>query len=133
MYLHATPLGRQVIDSAIEVHATLGPGLLESMYQRCLARELALRGIGFREQVPLEISYKGLDLGIGYRADFLVENELLLELKTVDKLAPIHDAQVLTYLHVLSLRQGFLFNFNARRLMDGFKSLLNARVGGGTP
>ena len=128
MDVHTTPLGRQVIGCAIEVHAALGPGLLESMYQRCLAREFELNRVCFREQVPLPISYKGIDVGLGYRVDFVVEGELLLELKTVERVLPIHDAQVLTYLRLLGLHQGFLINFNARRLVDGVKSILNSRV-----
>jgi GxxExxY protein len=130
MDLYTTPLAKRVLGCAIEVHQTLGPGLLESMYQRSLAQELNLCGLAFRQQVPLQISYKGVEIGLGYRVDFLVEEELLLELKTVDRLLPVHDAQVLTYLRLLDLRQGFLLNFNTKRLMDGVRSLLNSRVGG---
>jgi len=128
MEVHTTPLGRQVLGCAIEVHAALGPGLLESMYQRCLAREFELNSLSFRQQVPLPIAYKGILVGLGYRVDFLVQGELLLELKTVERVLPIHDAQILTYLRLLGLRQGFLINFNSRRLMDGVKSYLNSRT-----
>ena len=98
------------------------------MYQRCLAREFELNSLSFRQQVPLPIAYKGILVGLGYRVDFLVQGELLLELKTVERVLPIHDAQILTYLRLLGLRQGFLINFNSRRLMDGVKSYLNSRT-----
>ena len=129
MSLYTTPLAQETLGAAIEVHATIGPGLLESMYQRALAHELRLRNLTFREQAPLPIVYKGIPLGIGYRVDFIIEGELVVELKTVERLLPIHDAQVLTYLNALGVRQGLLFNFNAARLIDGVRSLLNPRVG----
>jgi GxxExxY protein len=128
MELYSTPLGRRVIGCAIEVHSALGPGLLESMYQRCLAHEFSLQGLRFRQQVALPIAYKGLAVGIGYRVDFIVEEDLVLELKTVERLLPVHDAQVLTYLRILGLRQGFLINFNMRKVTDGVRSLLNSRT-----
>jgi GxxExxY protein len=128
--IYTTPIGRRVIGCAIEVHSALGPGLLESMYERCLAHEFTLGDLSFRQQVPLPIAYKGIDVGIGYRVDFIVENELVIELKTVERVLPIHDAQVLTYLRLLGIRQGFLINFNTRRVSDGVKSYLNSRARG---
>lgn len=116
-----------MIGCAIEVHAALGPGLLESMYQRCFAHELRLNGLSFTQEVPLPVTYKGINVGLAYRIDFLVEGELLVELKTVERLLPIHDAQVMTYLRLLHLRQGFLISFNARRLVDGVRSILNSK------
>lgn len=98
------------------------------MYERCLAHEFRLNGLAFRQQVALPISYKGLDLGVGYRVDFVVEDELLIELKTVERIMPVHDAQVMTYLRLLGLRQGFLINFNTRRVVDGIKSYLNSHA-----
>jgi GxxExxY protein len=100
------------------------------MYERCLAHEFTLGDLSFRQQVPLPIAYKGIDVGIGYRVDFIVENELVIELKTVERVLPIHDAQVLTYLRLLGIRQGFLINFNTRRVSDGVKSYLNSRARG---
>jgi GxxExxY protein len=100
------------------------------MYEKCMTREFDLRKIPYRHQVPLPIHYKGLDMGIGYRADFVVANELVVELKAVERLLPIHEAQVLTYLKVLGLRQAFLINFCVPRLMTGFRSLLNGQLRG---
>jgi GxxExxY protein len=124
MELHTSPLGRIVIGCAIEVHTALGPGLLESIYQRCLAREFRLRGIQFQEQVAVPVRYKGENLECGYRVDFVVAEELLVELKAVEHSIPVYQAQMLTYLKLLQLRQGFLINFNVPRLSSGVKSFL---------
>ena len=124
MEVETTPLGREVIACAIEVHTNLGPGLLEPLYQRCMSIEMASRGLRFREQLALPVTYKGHDVGFGYRIDFVVEDALLLELKSVERSLPVHDAQVLTYMRLLRVRQGFLLNFNHRRLVDGLKSFL---------
>jgi len=128
MDVYETPLGRRVLGCAIEVHSALGPGLLESMYDRCCAHEFMLNGLSFRTQVALPIKYKGLDVGLGYRVDFVFEDELVVELKAVDTVLPIHKAQLMTYLRVLDKRQGFLINFNVRRLVDGVTSILNPRL-----
>lgn len=119
-----TGLGVKIIECAIEVHRTLRPGLLESAYEQCLARELSLNGITFELQKPLPIEYKGVLLDCGYRLDVVVANEILIELKSVDKIVPIHEAQVITYLKLSKLKQGFLINFNVPRLRDGLKSYL---------
>ena len=119
-----SPLAEKVIGCAIDVHRTLGPGLLENVYEQCLAHEFALHGLKSAWQVPLPIAYKGVYLACGYRVDCVVENELLVELKTVERLLPIHYAQTLTYLKLLRLRQALLINFNSRRLVDGLKSFL---------
>jgi len=124
MEVETTPLGREVIACAIDVHANLGPGLLEPLYQRCMSIEMASRGLRFREQLALPVTYKGHDVGFGYRIDFVVEDELLLELKSVERILPVHDAQVLTYLRLLKVPQAFLMNFNQRRLVDGLRSFL---------
>jgi GxxExxY protein len=113
-----------VIGCAIEVHRVLGPGLLESVYEHCLARELDLHGLRSVWQTPLPIAYKGVHLACGYRIDCVVEDELLVELKTVERVLPIHHAQILTYLKLLKVRQALLINFNSRRLIDGLKSFL---------
>ncbi len=116
-------LSERVLGAAIEVHRVLGPGLLESAYEACLCHELALAGIAFKKQWELPVEYKGFRLDAGFRADLIVEDELLLELKTVDRLLPIHTAQVLTYLKLSGLRVGLLLNFNERVLRDGIKRL----------
>jgi GxxExxY protein len=110
-----------VIGCAIEVHKHLGPGLLESSYEGCLLKELQLRGVDVLRQVELPISYKGLDLGVGYRLDIIVPGALIIELKAVDKLAPIHTAQLLTYLKLSGIKTGLLINFNTAKLVDGIK------------
>ncbi len=112
-----------VIGAAIEIHRVLGPGLLESAYEQCLARELSLRGVQFRTQVALPVEYKGVRLEIGDRMDFVVEDRLLLELKAVDKLLPIHEAQVLTYLRLSRLRVGLLLNFAEKVVKDGIRRI----------
>lgn len=114
-------LSRQVIGCAIEVHKALGPGLLESSYEECLAYELNLRGLSHRRQHPLPIEYKGVRLDCGYRIDVLVEDRLILELKAVERLLPIHEAQLLTYMRIARLPLGLLINFNVPRLRDGIK------------
>ena len=113
-----------VICSAIEVHQTLGPGLLESVYQRCLAYELMMRGVSFAQQVPLAVVYKGMPTDCGYRLDLVIERRLIVEVKCVDRLLPIHDAQLLTYLRLYGARRGLLINFNVGRLVEGVRSLV---------
>ena len=110
-----------IIGGAIEVHKELGPGLMESAYDMCLARELSLAGIAFRSQWPLPIDYKGVHLDCGYRLDFLVDDRLIIETKSVAKLLPIHDAQILTYMKLAQVGIGLLMNFNVRLLKDGIK------------
>ena len=115
------PLTERVIGSAIAVHRLLGPGLLESAYEECLCFELAQAGIGHARQVPLPIVYKGVRLDCGYRLDILVEQQLVLEIKTVEKLLPIHEAQMLTYLRLGRYGTGLLMNFNSIVLKDGIR------------
>jgi GxxExxY protein len=112
-----------VIGACIEVHRHLGPGLLESTYEHCLCHELTVRGIGFRRQVSVPLSYKGLSLDCGYRLDLLVEPQILVELKAVERLLPIHDAQVLTYLRLTGLTTALLVNFNVPVLRLGLRRL----------
>jgi GxxExxY protein len=113
----------QVLDAAIEVHRQLGPGLLESAYENCLAHELALRGISFVRQQPLPVVYKDCKLDCGYRLDLIVEGQVLVEIKAIDALHPIHEAQVLTYLKLSGLPVAFLINFNVLKLKDGVRRL----------
>jgi len=115
----------KIIGAAIEVHRHLGPGLLESAYEECLCCELGLRGIEFKRQVPLPLNYKGLKLDCGYRLDLLVEDKIIVELKTVEAIAPIHEAQILTYLKLKGIHLGLIINFNVRLLVEGIRRLVN--------
>ena len=110
-----------VIGCAIEVHRALGAGLLESAYEICLCHELGLPGIYFERQVAIPVEYKGVKLDCGYRADLIVGGRILVEIKTVDQLAPIHDAQLLSYLKLSDLKVGLLINFNERMLTHGVR------------
>lgn len=115
------PLTDRIIGCAIEVHRTLGPGLLESAYEECLCYELAQSAITFRRQVPLPVIYKEVKLDCGYRMDVVVDERVVVELKTVEHLAPVHDAQILTYLRLSAYPVGLLMNFNVSVLRDGMK------------
>jgi GxxExxY protein len=119
-----TDLSTKVIGCAIEVHRNLGPGLLEATYQQCLAHEFRLNDIVFQMEHPLPIDYKGVRLDCGYRLDFLIDSTIILELKSVNQLKPIDEAQLLTYLKLSGVKQGYLLNFNVIRLMDGLRSLV---------
>jgi GxxExxY protein len=112
-------LTRNIIGAAIEVHRALGPGLLESTYQTCLAHELALREIAFEREKPLPVEYKSISLECGYRLDFLVEEKVVVELKSVAEMLPVHEAQLLTYMKLAGCRVGLLINFNVPLLKDG--------------
>ena len=114
-----------VIGACIEVHRQLGPGLLESTYESCLCHELALRGIPFRRQVPVPLSYKGLSLDCAYRVDLVVDAQILVELKVVERLLPVHESQALTYLRLTGLRTALLVNFNVPVLRLGLRRLTN--------
>jgi GxxExxY protein len=115
------PLTGVVIGAAIEVHRILGPGLLEAVYQEALCRELELRSIPFERQAKVPIHYKGFVLGENLRMDILVDGRVVLELKSVERLEPIHEAQLLTYLRLSRLHVGLLVNFNVRVLKDGIR------------
>jgi GxxExxY protein len=115
------PVTERIIGCAIEVHRALGPGLLESAYEKCLAFELGQRGIPFRQQLPVPVEYKGTRIECGYRIDLLVDDAVIVELKSVDQLAPIHEAQLLTYMKLARIRTGLLINFNQQRLVDGLR------------
>jgi GxxExxY protein len=114
-------LSKRVIGCAIEVHRELGPGLLESTYELCLAYELGQARIGFKLQHALPVQYKGIQLDCGYRIDVLAEGSLILELKSVEALLPIHEAQLLTYMKLASIKTGLLINFNVQLLKTGIK------------
>ena len=118
-------LGRELVDSAVCVHRALGPGLLESAYEVCLVRELELRRIEVDRQVRLPIRYRDVELDAGYRLDLVLGGKVVVELKVVDKLQPIHEAQLLSYLRLSGCRLGFLLNFNVRQMKEGIKRMLN--------
>ncbi len=114
-------VSREVIGAAIEVHRALGPGLLESTYEACLVYELRQRDLEVQQQVALPVHYRGVRLDCGYRIDLLVENSLIIELKAVEKLERIHEAQLLSYLKLSQLKIGLLINFNVEVLRDGIR------------
>ena len=118
------PITEQVIGAAIEVHRILGPGLLESVYEKCLCRELGLREIEHKSQVELPVVYKGADLGCNFFMDIVLPGQLVIELKAVEKLLPIHEAQLLTYLKLSGIHLGLLLNFNVPVLKNGIKRLI---------
>lgn len=116
---------QQVIGAALRVHTELGPGLLESTYEACLAEELRLHGHAVATQVALPVLYRGIALQHGYRIDLLVDGEVVVELKAVEKLAPVHQAQLLTYLKLSRLRIGLLINFHTLHLRNGIRRMVN--------
>jgi GxxExxY protein len=113
------PRTSPIIGAAIEVHRHLGPGLLESAYEECLCHELHLRGLGFKRQIEIPVLYKGLKLDCGYKLDLIIQDEIILELKSVEKLLPVHEAQLLTYLKLTGKKVGLLINFNVPLLTQG--------------
>jgi len=138
MALDAHPLNAVsgiVIGSAIAVHRALGPGLLESAYQRCLERELTLRSVAFASELEIPVRYRGKRLDCGYRLDLVVENCVAVEVKSVEQLIPIHNAQVLTYLRLSGLPVGLLINFNVKVLRHGIRRLVwrGASAGSASP
>jgi GxxExxY protein len=124
--LHTDPIAKKILGAAISVHQTLGPGLLEGVYQSCMAYELRERGLRADREVAVPVTYKGIRLDCGFRLDLLVEGRFIVEVKSVEQLAPIHTAQVLTYLRLSGAHQVFLFNFNAPTLKAGLKSFLGS-------
>ena len=119
--VRAENAARASVDAALQVHKALGPGLLESAYEHCLAFEIARRGLAVQRQLALPIVYEGERLDAGYRLDLVIEGTVIIEVKSVDALAPIHDAQVLTYLKLSGLRVGLLMNFNVALFRQGLK------------
>jgi GxxExxY protein len=117
-------LTERIIAAAIEVHRQLGPGLLESAYEECLCKEFTLRDISFERQKALPLEYKGLKLDCGYRMDIIVENKVILELKCIEAIAPVHEAQLLTYLRLSGLKVGLVINFYTAVLKDGIRRMV---------
>lgn len=124
MALITTPSAHKVIGCAIKVHRELGAGLFESIYGPCLGHEMTKARLRFEREVAFPLVYDGLSFKRAFRVDFVVENELVLEVKAVDALAPVHDSQVLTYMRLLRLRKGLLINFNVRVLKEGIRSFV---------
>ncbi|HZS41559.1 MAG TPA: GxxExxY protein [Polyangia bacterium] len=122
------PVSERVIGACIEVHRYLGPGLLESIYEECLCRELDLAGMEFLRQVVVPVEYKGLHIDVGYRLDLVVQSKLVVELKTVSEIAPIHLAQLLTYLKLTNLPTGLLINFNVPILRYGIRRITTPSI-----
>jgi GxxExxY protein len=118
---NSNQLTELVIGCAIEVHRTLGPGLLESPYEICLCRELSIRGLRFERQIPISVEYKGVKLDCGYRTDLVVDDLVLVEIKAIDSLLPIHEAQLLSYLKLGGWKIGLLINFNVELLKQGIR------------
>lgn len=116
---------KEIVDSSIQVHKEMGPGLLESVYQQCLLKELQLRSIIVSEQVPIPLVYKGYKLSKEYVIDILVEGEIILELKAVEIILPVHEAQLISYLKLANKRMGFLLNFNVPLMKNGLKRFVN--------
>lgn len=115
----------QIVDAAMKVHTTLGPGLLESAYEACLAHELRKRGLKVLTQVALPVVYDGIELDAGYRLDLLVADAIIVELKAVEKVLPVHEAQLLSYLKLSGCKIGLLINFHVPKLKDGIKRMVN--------
>ena len=125
MPMRPNDVSGQIVDAAMKVHTALGPGLLESAYEACLAHELRKRRLNIETQHLLPVTYDGIQIDVGYRIDLLVENLVIVELKAVDKIAPIHEAQLLSYLKLSGLNLGLLINFNVIHLKDGIKRLVD--------
>ncbi len=118
-------LSSRIIGAAIEVHKALGPGLLESAYEECICHELSIGGLSLERQKPLAVQYKGINLDCGYRLDVVVEDAIILELKSCEKIEPIHKAQLLTYLKLSGIKLGLLLNFNVSLMREGIVRIVN--------
>jgi GxxExxY protein len=123
--MNENEIGDIVLGGAMKVHSALGPGLLESAYEICLAHEITKQGLSIKQQVLLPVQYNGLKLDAGYRLDLLVHNKVIVELKAVEKLLPIHMAQLLSYLKLSGSSLGYLLNFNVVHMKDGIKRIVN--------
>ncbi len=123
--METNEITKTIIGAAIEVHRTLGPGLLESTYEACLFYELDQMGLYVERQVELPVRYKKVSLNVGYKIDLLVENQVIIELKSVKELLPVHTAQIITYLKISNTSKGLLMNFNVAKLIDGVKRISN--------
>ena len=118
-------VGELIIGAAMRVHSALGPGPLENAYEACLVYELEKRGLGVKRQVPMPVTYEGVALDVGYRLDLLVADAVVVELKAVEKVLPLHGAQLLSYLRLGGYQLGYLLNFNVLHMRDGIKRVVN--------
>ena len=118
-------IGKNIVNSAIKVHKVLGPGLLETVYQRCLAYELDKTGLKVDCEVPIPVKYEKISIDLGFRIDMMIQQNVVIENKTVERLMPIHEAQLLTYLKLTNLKLGFLLNWNVPLMKDGIKRMVN--------
>jgi GxxExxY protein len=118
-------IAKEIINRSIKVHRTLGPGLLESVYQKCLKYELEKAGINTRCEVLLPVKYDGIQIDAGFRSDMIVEDSIIIENKTVDIILPIHEAQLLTYLKITNIKLGFILNWNVKLMKNGIKRMVN--------
>lgn len=125
--IHVNEITGAIVNSAMKVHSVLGPGLLESAYQACLAHELRTRGLEVAAQVPLPVVYEGQKLEVGYRIDLVVENRVVVEVKSVEWVHPVHEAQLLSYMRLSRIPVGLLINFNVLHLRDGIKRMADGR------
>ena len=123
--MNINKLSSRIIGAAIEVHKALGPGLLESTYEECICHELSIGGLSLERQKPLAVRYKGINLDCGYRLDVVVEDAIILELKSCEKIEPIHKAQLLTYLKLSGFKLGLLLNFNVTLMREGIVRIVN--------
>ena len=123
--LNIEETAKDIVHLSIKVHKALGPGLLESVYQKCLAYELEAAGHEVVCESPLTVRYETINIDVGFRADMIIDNHVIIENKTVDKIAPIHEAQLLTYLKITELHLGFLLNWNVILMKDGIKRMIN--------
>ena len=123
--METNEITHEVIGAAMDVHSVLGPGLLERAYRACLRHELELRGVAHLEEVDVPVTYKGLIVDIGYRVDLIVEDKVIVELKAVSQLLPVHESQLLSYLRMSKRPVGLLINFHVRHLRDGIKRMVN--------
>ena len=121
-------IAREVVDACYEIHTTLGPGLLESVYERVLAHELRSRGLVIQNQVPIDIVYRDLNLAGAFAADIIVDNKVIVELKSVERVAPVHAKQLLTYLRLSDMRLGLLVNFGEAYIKNGIKRVINGTL-----
>jgi len=123
--MHENPISKEIVDAAYKIHTTLGPGLLEFVYEVVLAHELRQRGLRVERQLPIPIEYEGIQFEEGYRLDLLVEDKVIVEVKSVSAIAPIHKKQLLTYLRLMNKRLGILINFNEELIRDGISRTVN--------
>ena len=123
--MHENEISRKILDCSIKIHRTLGPGLFESVYEAVLCYELQKANLSFEKQVGIQVKYEGVKMDIGFRADIIVENKVIIELKSVEAIAPVHKKQLLTYLKLSGIKLGLLINFNEVLLKDGLTRIVN--------